>query len=150
MPLLDDRGRLLGKFNLFDFFVVVLLAALVVIAYRGLTVAHRVAPPYALDENRVTVAASLQLPADQAWMCEFAQPGTAEIDPRTGDARAEVLGCAIEDGMPVITLRIHAVRDATGKILFEGTPLLCGRELQLETASAILEGVVRRVAPEAR
>lgn len=149
MPLLDDRGRHLGKLNLFDLFVVVLVAALVALGYHKLTAPYRVAPPYALEENQITVQALLQLPADQAWMCEFAQPGIAETDPRTGEVRAEVTGCAVEAGLPVVTLRVHAVRDASGRLLFEGVPLLPGRELQLETETALLEGVVQRVTPEA-
>jgi len=146
MPLLDQRGKLLGKLNLFDLFVAVLLAALAAIAYHKLSAPHRVAPPYALEENRATILADLQLPADQAWLCELAAPGLAEIDPRTGEPRAEVLGCTLEGNVAVVSLRIHAVRDAGGRLLFEGVPLLPGRVLELDTDAAIFEGVVRSVA----
>ena len=145
MPLLDDRGKVLGKFNLFDLFVAILLVALSAMAYHKLTAPYRVAPPYALEENRTVAMAELQLPAAQVWMCEIAAPGLAEVDPRTGEPRAEVLGCTVEDGLPIVQLRIHAVRDASGRLLFEGVPLLPGRELQLDTEAAILEGVVRQV-----
>lgn len=145
MPLLDERGRLLGKLNLFDLFVSLLVVTLVALTYFKLSSPYRVAPPYASNTSSVTVVASLQLPAEQAWMCEVIQAGNAELDPRTGQPRAEVRGCTVIDGVPVIELTVFAVRDDAGRLLFEGAPLLPGRTLQLETETAILEGVVQRV-----
>ena len=43
----------------------------------------------------------------------------------------------------------HAVRDGEGRVLFEGQPLLPGRNLEINTDGAILSGVVRTVAPDA-
>lgn len=133
------------RFNLFDCFVALVVVTLAFLIYYKLSAPNRVAPPYALEENRVAVEVALQLPADQAWMCAFATPGLAEIDPRTGEPRAEVLDCTVVEGHPVVRLTVHAVRDGSGRLLFEGEPLVPGRVLQLETGGAILEGVVRRV-----
>lgn len=148
MPLLDKEGRLLGRLNLFDLFLAMLVFALTAIAYQRLTAPGRVAPPYALDVNRAVMRAELQLPAEQAWMCGVVAPGQMERDPRTGEPSAEVLGCAIQAGFPVVTLRLHAVRDANGRVLFENEPLLPGRKLEIDTEAAILTGIVRQVAPE--
>lgn len=149
MPLLDKKGRLLGRFNIFDLFVVCVVAALAAIAYVKLSAPQRVAPPFALEENRALVGVALQLPADQPWMCDYAKPGLAERDPRTGEAIAEVLGCAIREGFPTVELRVNAVRDSEGHILFEGHPLVPGRSLEINTDAAILSGVVRAVSTEA-
>ena len=149
MPLLDKEGRLLGRLNVFDLFVVCTVVALVFIAYFKLSAPHRVAPPFASEANRTAMLVALQLPPDQPWMCGYAKPGLGEIDPRTGEAIAEVLGCAVRDGFPVVDLRLHAVRDGEGHVLFEGQPLLPGRMLEINTEAAIFSGVVRSVAPEA-
>lgn len=148
MPLVDKEGRLLGRLNIFDFFVVCMIVALSFIAYYKLSAPQRVAPPFASEATRALLSVTLQLPIDQPWMCEYAQPGIAERDPRTGEATAEVLGCAVRDGFPIIDLRLHAVRDGEGPILFEGQPLVPGRMLEINTDVAILSGVVRAVAPE--
>jgi hypothetical protein len=148
MPLLDRNGRILGKLNLFDLFLVVVVVAVVVLAYQRLTVDYRVAPPYALESQQAVVTVDLQLPREQAWICDVATSEAEETDPRSGDARARILGCALEDGVPVVSLRIFAVRDGADRILFKGSPLLPGRSLRLETEVVILEGVVRRVQPE--
>lgn len=149
MPLLDKKGRLLGRFNIFDLFVVSVVAALAAIAYVKLSAPQRVAPPFALEENRAPVGVALQLPADQPWMCDYARPGLSERDPRTGEAITEILGCTIREGFPTVDLRIHAVRDSEGRILFEGQPLVPGRSLEINTDTAILSGVVRAVSTEA-
>ncbi len=149
MPLLDKKGRLLGRFNIFDLFVVCVVAALAAIAYVKLSAPQRVAPPFASAETRVTVAVTLQLPEDQPWMCDYAKSGLAETDPRTGEPVAEVLGCNVRDGFPTVDLRLHAVRDDAGHILFEGHPLLPGRALELNTDAAIFSGVVRSMTLEA-
>jgi len=149
MPLLDRKGRLLGRFNIFDLFVVCVVAALAAIAYVKLSAPQRVAPPFASAETRVAVVVALQLPVDQPWMCDYAKGGLAEIDPRTGAPVAEVLGCAVRDSFPTVDLRLYAVRDDEGRILFEGQPLLPGRSLEINTDAAILSGVVRSMALEA-
>ena len=149
MPLLDKNGRILGTLNLFDLFLVVVTIAIVVLAYQRLTVDYRVAPPYALESQQVTVSVDLQLPREQKWICDVAASGAEETDPRSGEARATILGCMVENGLPVVSLRISAVRDGADRILFKGSPLLPGRSLRLETEVIILEGVVRRVQPEA-
>lgn len=149
MPLVDKEGRLLGRLNIFDLFVVCAVVALAMIAYYKLSAPERVAPPFASDATRVVLSVGLQLPADQAWMCAHAQAGVAERDPRTGASTVEVLGCAVRDGFPVVALRVHAVRDGEGRVLFEGQPVLPGRALEINTEVAIFSGVVRTVSPEA-
>ncbi len=149
MPLLDKKGRLLGRFNIFDLFVVCVVVALTAVAYVKLSAPQRVAPPFASEATRAAVAVTLQLPLDQPWMCDYAKSGLAEMDPRTGEPVAEVLGCAMRDGFPTIDLRLHAVRDGAGHTLFEGHPLLPGRMLEINTDAAIFSGVVRSVMPEA-
>ncbi len=149
MPLLDKKGRLLGRFNIFDLFVVCVVAALAAIAYVKLSAPQRVAPPFASAETRVTVAVALQLPEDQPWICDYAKTGIAETDPRTGEPVAEVLGCGLRDGFPTVDLRLNAVRDNGGTVLFEGHPLLPGRSLEINTEAVILSGVVRSMTLEA-
>lgn len=149
MLLVDKEGRLLGRLNIFDLFVVCTVVALGFIAYYKLSAPHRVAPPFASEATRAALSVTLQLPVDQPWMCDYAQSGIAERDPRTGEPTAEVLGCAVRDGFPIVDLRLHAVRDGGGRILFEGQPLLPGRSLEINTDVAILTGVVRSVAPDA-
>lgn len=145
MPLLDQDGRLLGRLNIFDLFVACVVIALVSIAYVKLSAPNRVAPPFASGETRENVDVALQLPVDQPWMCDYAKPGLGEVDPRTGEPVAEVLGGAVREGFPIVDLRIHAVRDGAGRTLFEGQPLLPGRMLEINTEAAIFSGVVRTV-----
>ena len=148
MPLLDHNGRILGKLNLFDGFLILVVTTITVLAYQWLTVDYRVAPPYALESTEVLAYVDLQLPRDQAWLCDSATSGLEEVDPRSGEARAKVQSCTVEDGLAIVHLEVHTVRDGAGRLLFEGRPLLPGRTLQLETAAAILEGVVRNVKLE--
>ena len=149
MPLIDPKGRLFGTVNLFDLFLVLIVVAIAVIAYQRLTVDYRVAPPYALETQQVTVAVDLQLPTENAWLCDALAPGLEETDPRSGEARATVVGAAVIDGIPQVSLRIFAVRDGADRILFRGSPLLPGRTLKLEMTTHLLEGVVRSAVPEA-
>lgn len=148
MRLLDDQGKVFGKLNTFDLFIAVVVVTVAALLYRWLAAPYRVAPPYALDENQVSVHADLQLPPGQRWMCDQVKVGAVEVDPRTGAPRAEVTGCAVEEDSAVITLTVHAIRDGQGRLLFEGEPLVPGRTLQLETEVAILEGVVRKIQAE--
>ena len=149
MPLIDREGRLFGRLNIFDCFVVCVVIALAAIAYHKLSAPHRVAPPFALESERVVAEVELQLPVEQPWLCEYAQPGTGEQDPRTGLPSVEVLGCGLREGFHVVALRIHGVRDGESPLLFEGAPLLPGRRLEINTETAILSGVVRstRIVP---
>lgn len=149
MPLLDKDGRLLGRLNIFDLFVACVVLALVSIAYVKLSAPSRVAPPFASGETQVVVDVALQLPVDQPWMCDYAKPGLGEVDPRTGEPVADVLGGAVREGFPIIDLRVHAVRDGAGHILFEGQSLLPGRMLEINTDAAIFSGVVRSVKAKA-
>ena len=149
MPFVDKEGRLLGHLNIFDLFVVCAVVALSLIAYYKLSAPQRVAPPFDTEATHAALSVTLQLPVDQPWICDYAQPGIAERDPRTGEPTAEILGCAVRDGSPIVDLRLHAVRDGAGRILFEGQPLLPGRSLEINTDVAILSGVVRTVAPDA-
>ena len=148
MPLLDKDGRLLGRLNIFDLFVACVVVALVCIAYVKLSAPNRVAPPFASETSQAIAAVALQLPVDQPWMCDLAKPGLGEVDPRTGAPVAEVLGGSVREGLPVVDLRVHAVRDGAGHVLFEGQPLLPGRRLEINTDEAIFAGVVRSVKDE--
>lgn len=145
MPLLDTKGRLFGKLNLFDLFLVVAVVTLVVLGYQWLAVSHRVAPPYALDSTAVTVRLDLQLPRDRAWLCDAAVADLQETDPRTGEPRARVLGCEMHDDRAIVRLEVHAVQDGAGRVIYRGMPLLPGRELRFETDAVILDGVVRKL-----
>lgn len=149
MPLIDREGRLFGRLNVFDLFVVCVVVALAAIAYFKLSAPHRVAPPFALASERVVAEVELQLPAEQPWLCDYAQPGTGEQDPRTGLPSVEVLGCGLREGFHVVALRVHGVRDGDSPLLFEGAPLVPGRHLEINTEVAILSGVVRstRIVP---
>lgn len=148
MPLLDKRRRVPGGANLFDAFIVGIVVVVAVLAYQRLSAPHRVAPPYALDSHRVVQRVDLQLPADQVWICGVIAPGQVERDPRTGDVQVEVLGCVVEAGLPILSLRVTAVRDGQDRVLFENAPLVPGRELEVDTEAALLKGVVRTVEPE--
>jgi hypothetical protein len=141
-------GKLPGRFNFFDLFIALVTVTLALLLYRWLAAPYRVAPPYALEQNRIIVAADLQLPPNHNWICDLLSGGAVEVDPRTGSPQAEVTGCVAEGDTTIVSLRLHAVRDAQDRLLFEGSLLVPGRTLQLETAQAILEGVVRRVQPE--
>lgn len=149
MPLLDKDGRLLGRLNVFDLFVVCVVVAFVLIAYFKLSAPNRVAPPFASPQNSAVALVALQLPMDQPWLCDSAKPGTGERDARTGELMVEVLDGVVRDGFPVIDLRVHVVRDDADRLLFEGQPLLPGRMLEINTDVAIFSGVVRSVVPEA-
>ena len=138
-----------GRFNLFDLFIAALVITLAMLAYTRLTAPQRMAPPYALDGNRAVMAVDLQLPVDQPWACELAVAGIADIDARTGEPTMEILGCTLDGPYPVVSLRVYAVRAEGGRLLFEGAPLVPGRELRLEAETLILVGTVRRVKPEA-
>ncbi len=148
MPLLDHNGRLFGKLNLFDLFLVLVILAISALAYQRLTVDYRVAPPYALEERQVALTVQLQLPQEHGWLSELATVGLKEFDPRSGEIRAEVLGNHTENNIPLVTLRLNAVRDGADRLLYRGTPLLPGRALRLELESIILDGIVRQVTPE--
>jgi len=149
MPVIDREGRLFGRVNIFDLFVVCVVAALAAIAYHKLSAPHRAAPPFATGENRVVLEVRLQLPPEQPWLCEYAQPGLGETDPRTGMPSVEVLGCEAGAVGPEVRLRIHAVRDGDHPPIFDAQPLVPGRRLEINTDAAIFTGVVRAVGPAA-
>ena len=145
MPLLDQNGRLFGKLNLFDLFVVLMVVAMVVLGYRWLTVDYRVAPPYTLDSTAVAIEIDLLLPPGREWLCDYVTEGLEEKDPRSGTPRARLRGCRTEDGRTLVQVELNGVRDGSDRILYRGEPLLPGRELRLETEAVLLEGVVRRM-----
>ena len=145
MPLLDREGRLFGRLNLIDLAVIVSVCLIASVAYVRLTVPYRVAPPFALSKTIHWVQLDLQLPAQQTWTCDVAKPGVQELDPRSGAPIAEILGCAVVNGFPEVHLKVRAVMDASGRLLFENVRLVPGRKLTLETDACFLEGIVARV-----
>jgi len=146
MTLLDERGRLLGRLNLIDLLVVVVLCALVAAAYVRLTASYRVAPPFALPQTTVRWAeVELQLPQTYDWICDAATSGSQEHDPRSGDLVAEVLSCSLVEGLPHVRLRVCALEDTSARLLFKNDRLVPGRTLRIETENCILDGVVARI-----
>lgn len=145
MAILDRDGRLFGRVNLIDLVVIVGVCLVVSVGYVRLTVPYRVAPPFALTETVQWVELDLQLPAEQTWTCDVAEAGIQELDPRSGEAVAEILGCAVVNGFPEVRVKVRAVRDGSGRLLFENDRLVPGRKLTLETDACILDGIVARV-----
>jgi hypothetical protein len=145
VTLLDKQGRLFGRLNLIDLLVIVAVCLLATVAYVRLTVPYRVAPPFALSETTHWTEVLLQIPAEQTWTCDVATKGIQELDPRSGEPTAEVLGCTTVNGFPQVHLKVRAVQDANGRLLFENDRLVPGRQLTIETDACTLDGIIAHV-----
>ena len=142
---MDERGRLLGRMNVIDLAAVALICAVVAAAYVRLTAPHRIAPPYPSGAVRAWVEADLRLPRDQTWMQEHLVPGARQLDARNGDVLAEIRAGRLADSGCVVTVRLRALRDGAGRLLYGDAPLVPGRQLRIETESSVVEGWVSRV-----
>jgi hypothetical protein len=145
MEVLDKKGRLFGVLNLIDLLVIALLAVVITGAYVRLSAPHRVAPAFPVGDNVTWIEVTLELPETQPWICDFALAGVVERDRRSGEPIAEVLGCAIQEGVPRVSIKLRAQADGTGGWAFDNARVVPGRTLRLETEACVLEGVVARV-----
>lgn len=150
MAIIDEKGRILGRLNLLDCFVVLVVCALVVWGFLAIMAPQRVASPYPLRSNEQWVQVDLRLPAERAWLGEHIAAGQRHVDARSGDTRAEVLGVASSgtDKGLVVTLRLLAVRDHEGRLVYGGQNLVPGLEMRIETDASVIEGRVSRVEGE--
>lgn len=145
--ILDAEGRLLGKINIVDLAIVAIVCAAVAGAYVKLSAPYRVAPPFSVGASRLWVEVDIQLPPDQAWMEAYALPGDKQYDGRSGEVNAEILGTERPEpgGVLMVRARVLATRDESERLFYDGRRLAPGRQLRLETARAIVEGVVSRL-----
>ncbi|MBI1320859.1 MAG: hypothetical protein GC168_18190 [Candidatus Hydrogenedens sp.] len=150
MPFIDREGRLLGRLNLID--AALLLGALLAgaAAYHVLTAGNRVAPPFALPENTAWVDATLWLPPEQAFLLPHLKTGSAQRDPRTGAVLADITGAAADAQGVRVELRLSAQRDSEGRWIYRSRALLVGRELEIETETVALKGLVARFQVSAK
>ena len=134
--------RLLGRVNLIDLLVVLLVVLLGAVLYIKLSGSQRIAPQFLTTENAVWVDVELRLPNDRAWLTEHATPGLESLDPRSGKVIAEVRGV----GQGIIHLRLLAAKDSQERLVFGRGPLVPGRKLILETEQCIIEGYVMSIS----
>lgn len=150
MAIIDEKGRILGRLNLLDGFVVLMVCALVVWGFLAIMAPQRVASPYPLRSNEQWVRVDLRLPPERAWMGEHIAKGQRHLDARSGNTQVEVLGVAsteTDEGL-VVTLRLLAVSDHEGRLVYDGKNLVPGLELRIETEANVIEGRVSRVESE--
>jgi len=140
---LDDKGRLLGRLNIID--AAVLLAALLagVTAYQVLTAGHRVAPPFALEENSGWRLVEIWMPPSDAFLAEDLQRGAWQPDPRSGEPIARIEGWEVVAGRGLrVDVALWCQVDSEGRVLYRSRQLLPGRELEIETEVCVVLGKV--------
>jgi hypothetical protein len=142
---IDDRGRLFGRVSIIDLLVAVIVLAVGAVAYQMLTAPDRLARPWAGGEHAEWLRVEVRLPAEDAWLAGRIDPGMAERDPRTGDARAEVLAVRPEGDAAVVALRLRAARDPRGRWFYGNIPLVPGRVIDFEGEEVYFEGPVASV-----
>ena len=150
MALIDERGRLFGRINLVDLFVVLFVCAAGAVAYSWLTPSYRVAPPYSLSSKGVWIEVDLYVESELAWIGESLTPGQVRLDPRSGRVMAEILGTEEigSHGGLVVHTRLQAVGDEAGRYFFQGKTLVPGQEIRIETDESVIEGRVYRIGAE--
>jgi len=147
MRFIDDKGRLFSKLNVIDLLIVLVVCLVVAVAYVKLTSPFRITPQYALPDSGEWIEVEIVLPSEQSWMNAFAEPGLTQLDARSGERIAEVLGSRQnEDGLTVVEARVRAGRDRQGRKIFDRHLLVPGQKVRIETEACVIEGYVSRLA----
>jgi len=143
MRLIDEKGRLPGRLNVVDLFVVVLVCLVVAVGYVKLAAPHRITPQHLLPKTRTWVEVEVRAPA---WLAPFASTGLVQRDPRSGEVVAEIVGCRqTADGAAAVAVQLLAARDAQGRLIFGDKLVVPGQWLLIETDGCVVEGAVCRV-----
>ncbi|MCH7876361.1 MAG: serine/threonine protein kinase [Gemmatimonadetes bacterium] len=122
------------------------LGAVVYIGLAGPRGASRMGPPYLTDGTARWVEIELAVPAAEAWIEEYIEPGARQLDSRTGETTVKVLGVAREEeGGLSVRLEVRAVRDPLGAYMAGPYRLVPGRELRIELEACVFEGRIRRM-----
>ena len=143
MRWIDGQGRLFGRLNVIDLVIVVLVCVLTALAYSVIVKRYRTVSPYPLSSNTGWVRTELRLTPERAVLQSFITPGLKELSVRNGLPVAEILLCSgTPDGGLLVSVRLCVSRDKANRIYYEGTPLLPGRSLRINTNACIIEGFV--------
>jgi hypothetical protein len=147
MRFIDDKGRLFRKLNVIDLLIVLVVCLFVAVAYVKLTAPYRIAPQYPLPDSGEWIEVDIVLPSEQSWMKAFAAPGLTQLDARSGERIAQILGShENKDGLTVVVARVRAGRDRQGRKIFDRHLLVPGQKVRIETEECVIEGYVARLA----
>ena len=148
MPLIDSEGRLVGRINVLDLAVAILVVAMVTIAATAIMAPYRIAPIRPLGDDEQWVRVDIDLPLGTSWLIPYAREGLTSVDPRTGQVIAAIEGATIYQGdRAFVTMRLRAGRNADGVLVFQRKRLVVGQELHIETSDCVIEGLVASVTP---
>ncbi len=146
MPFIDEKGRILGKLNVIDLFVVALICLISTLGYLKLTAPHRVASPYPTSSNTKWITIELRLSDDKSWLIQKVVPGALQLDGRSGKPNAEIISATdTKNEGPMVIVKVLASVDPQGRLVFGPALLVPGRELRIETSQCIVEGLVAAV-----
>lgn len=138
---LDRQGRIFGRVNIIDLAIVMLVCVVTALAYSAIVKRYRMVSPYPLSTNTGWVRTEIKVSPERAILQPLIKPGLKELSVRNGFPVAEILSCkAAPDGGLLVSVRLCVSRDHEGRIYYEGTPLLPGRSLRINTDTCILEG----------
>ena len=143
MPWLDQQGKLFGRLNIIDLGVVVLVCALTALSYSAIVKRYRTVSPYPLSANTGWVRTDIILSPERAVLQPYLKPGSRELSARNGLPVAEIVSSSPNaDGSLTVQVRLCVSQDSAGRMYYDGTPLLPGRSLRINTNSCIVEGFV--------
>lgn len=144
LRLFDKKGRLLGKFNLFDVMVVVL------IILCGVTVYVRITSPgtisrfiYRKPETK-DVSVTIILPEEMTWLDKYITIGDFRKG-RFGEVVATVVGKELNstlggDKRLFVKLKVRAVVEPGGVLTVGGRLLKIGENLGFESSKIKFKG----------
>ncbi|MBN2309743.1 MAG: DUF4330 domain-containing protein [Candidatus Hydrogenedentes bacterium] len=146
MGIIDEKGRLFGRLNVIDLLAVAIVCVLTAAVYVKLTSAYRLAPQYLLPREAFSVDVELRLPPDQAWMADYVAAGMRHVDAHSGRILAEILGVEpTPGGSLAVRVRLLVVEGQLDRVLFNGTPVVPGQRLRIETERCVVEGCVSSI-----
>lgn len=132
MPLIDDRGFILGKINIIDVLVVLLVLSVAVAGYAFITAEEE--PP---AERTVVLDAGVQPDTvlDTLAVGAINTPDVVSLD--------EIETTETDDGTEVVlTLTIVVDEDRDGLAHFDDARLHVDRTIEVDLETAIIEGTV--------
>lgn len=144
--MLDEKSRIAGWINVIDLLVALLLCAVAATAYVRLTKPYRIAQPYRTNASRHWVNVEMRLPEDRLWMADIIRPGIHQVDARSGEAILEILGVRPAPDHLILSVRVSALVDGQGRLVYQDRLLVPGLVIVVETDAFAFQGWVTRVS----
>jgi hypothetical protein len=148
MKIIDDKGRLFGKINIFDIMILLLVALLGVATYVGITSPHRFSRIITGKPEYRQVKVTVILPESMHWLKEYIRVGDVQRG-RYGGVIAEIR--KVEDRLShnneylLVELKVKATVTPGERLSFGGRLLRVGEDFLFKSRDVKFKGYVMKV-----